>query len=242
MSNDLEEYFYGNTSRLLHKWLHYFKLYDRHFSEFRGRPITLIEIGVFHGGSLQMWKDYFGSEARIIGVDNDPRCVALADEHVQVIIGDQDDRSFLRTLREEVGTVDIVIDDGGHRMTQQIGTFEELWPAVAEGGVYLIEDLHTSYWPEYGGGYRDPTTFLEFAKTLIDKMNAWHTRDACPVDSYTRSLGGMHVYDSVIVFDKAEVVAPTHKMTGVPTFELNEEHRQLLLPPSSAAIPDDNRP
>lgn len=181
MSNDLEAYFYGNTGRLLHKWLHYFKLYDRHFSKFRGRPITLIEIGVFHGGSLQMWKDYFGPEARIVGVDYDPRCLALADEHVQVIIGDQDDRTFLRALRQEIGTVDIVIDDGGHRMSQQIGTFDELWPAVAEGGVYLIEDLHTSYWPEYGGGYGDPTTFVEFAKTLIDKMNAWHTRDAAPL-------------------------------------------------------------
>jgi len=227
--NDLEKYFYNNPGHLIHKWLHYFQIYDRHFSKFRQQPITLIEIGVFHGGSLEMWKNYFGPEARIIGVDLDPRCLTLGDEQVQVILGDQGDRNFLRSLRQEVGTADIVIDDGGHLMTQQIGTFDELWPMVNDGGVYLIEDLHTSYWPEYGGGYRNPDTFIEFAKVLIDQMNAWHAREQVPVTDYTRSLGGMHIYDSVIAFDKATIGPPSHRMTGVPSFELAEEHQNLLL-------------
>jgi hypothetical protein len=190
MMNDLEKYFYNNPGSLVHKWLHYFEIYDRHFRQFRGRKLTLIEFGVFHGGSLATWKDYFGPEARIIGVDIDPRCASLESEEVEVILGDQDDRGFLRSLREDVGAVDIVIDDGGHRMSQQVRTFEELWPAVTDGGVYLIEDLHTSYWPEYGGGVGNPDTFLSFVKVLIDSMHAWHARDQVMVDDYTRTIKG----------------------------------------------------
>ncbi len=179
-----------------------------------------------------MWRDYFGDAARIIGVDSDPRCLAFSDDQTQVILGNQDDRDFLRSLRENLGSVDIVIDDGGHRMSEQIATFEELWPAVVDGGVYLTEDVCTSYWPEYGGGYREPASFIEYAKGLIDKMYAWHARGETAVDSYTRSIAGMHVYDSVVVLDKAIVEEMTQAMTGVPTFEISEELQRLLLPPA----------
>lgn len=176
---------------------------------------------MFHGGSMEMWKHYFGPEARIIGVDVDPQTRAFADEQVEIVIGDQGDRTFLRELRDRVGDVDIFIDDGGHKMHQQIATFEEMWPAVADDGVYLIEDLHTSYWPEYGGGGQDPT-FIEFAKSLIDSINAWHARELHAEDAYTHSIKCMHVYESVIVFDKGVVAPPTDRITGHPQFELNE--------------------
>jgi hypothetical protein len=179
-----------------------------------------------------MWKDYFGPEARIIGVDIDPKCASLGSEQVEVILGDQDDRGFLRSLREEVGSVDIVIDDGGHRMSQQIRTFEELWPAVTDGGVYLIEDLHTSYWPEYGGGVGNPDTFISLVKELIDRMHAWHARDQVTVDDYTRTIKGMHVYDSIVAFDKAEVTPPSDAITGTPSFPLDAGLEKLLIPRS----------
>lgn len=228
MSNDLEDHFYKNTGRLIHKWIHYFDIYDRHFKCYRNRPTTLLEIGVYHGGSLQMWKSYFGPSARIIGLDIDPRCLAFQDEQIEVFIGDQEDREFLQTLRSELGPVDIVIDDGGHHMSQQLTSFNELWPAVVEGGIYLIEDLHTSYWAEYGGGYLRPGTFIEFSKSLVDSINAWHARDQHPVDAYTHSVGGMHIYDSIIVFDKANVAVPEHRMTGTPSFPLDEPARGVF--------------
>jgi hypothetical protein len=92
--------------------------------------------------------------------------------------------------------------------------------AVRDGGVYLVEDLHTSYWDDYGGGYQQPGTFIEYAKNLIDQQNAWHSRDGQVFrpDAYTQTIRGMHVYDSVIVFDKARVERPTHEMTGTPSF------------------------
>lgn len=80
-----------------------------------------------------------------------------------------------------------------------------------------MEDLHTSYWNEYGGGYREPNTFIEYAKNLIDQQNAWHSRGVVPVDEYTSTIRGMHVYDSIIVFDKGNVPKPHHEKTGRPS-------------------------
>ena len=214
-TNPLEAYFYANQGRLIHKWVHYFDIYDRHFASFRNKPVTVVEFGVSQGGSLQMWKHYFGRRARIFGVDIDPRCAALAEPQVQIRIGDQEDRDFLRSLADEIGPIDVLIEDGGHTMGQQIATFEELWPSIVDGGVFLMEDLHTSYWPNYGGGLRRAGTFIEYAKKLIDQQHAWHAReDELVVDQYTRTIRGMHVYDSIIVFDKASVPKPRHRKTG----------------------------
>ena len=163
-----------------------------------------------HGGSLEMWRDYFGPESWVTGVDIDPRCAALASTGIMVITGDQEDRAFLRTLGTRSGTPDIVIDDGGHTMGQQIATLEEMWPQLADGGTYLAEDLHTSYQDGYGGGYQRPGTFIEYVKHLVDTVNAWHSEDpaALAVDGWTRTLAGLHVYDSIVVLDKAPVGRP----------------------------------
>jgi hypothetical protein len=163
-----------------------------------------------------MWKHYFGPKARIFGVDINPACASLGEDQIEIVIGDQEDRGFLRELAERIGDIDVVIEDGGHTMTQQIATFEELWPHVVDGGVYLTEDLHTSYWPAWGGGLRREGTFIEYAKGLIDQQHAWHARrdPSFKVDQYTRTIRGMHVYDSVIVLDKGRVRKPVHRKTG----------------------------
>jgi hypothetical protein len=206
----------NNRRRLIHKWVHYLDIYDRHFTPFRGKRITVVEFGVQHGGSLQMWRKYFGRRAKFYGIDIDPSCMQVAGPGVEIIIGDQEDREFLRSVRDTVGPIDILIEDGGHTMGQQLATFEELWPSIVDGGVFLIEDLHTSYWAEYGGGYRKSGTFIEFAKGLIDQLHAWHAEEGSGliVDEFSRSIRGMHVYDSVIVFDKSNVAAPEDKWTG----------------------------
>jgi cephalosporin hydroxylase len=218
--NPLRAYFENNDGRLIHKWMHYFDIYDRHFRPFRGKPVNVVEFGVSHGGSLQMWKHYFGPRARITGVDIMPKCAQLAEDRIDIVIGDQEDRAFLRSLARELGSVDVLIEDGGHSATQQINTFEEFWPYITNGGVFLMEDLHTSYWPKYDGGYKRPGTFIEYAKDLIDQQHAWHSRekDKFAVNDYTRTIRGMHVYDSIIVFEKAPVPRPTHRRTGTPSF------------------------
>ena len=214
----LRGYFESNPGRLIHKWIHYFEVYEAHFERFRGREVHVVEIGVYYGGSLQMWKHYFGPQARVYGVDVNPACRRFEEERVRVLVGDQADRGFLRSLRAEIPRVDILIDDGGHRMDQQIVTFEELFPHIAEDGVYLCEDLHTSYLPQFGGGYRRSGTFIETAKGLVDQLNAWHSRepDAFKVDDFTRSAHSMHFYPGMLVIEKRPMQMPHARKTGAP--------------------------
>ncbi|WP_051218298.1 class I SAM-dependent methyltransferase [Nocardioides insulae] len=218
--NQLETYFRNNDGRLIHKWLHYFEIYERHFERFRGKKPVVLEFGVSQGGSLQMWRDYFGRGARIHGVDINPRCKSLEQRRTKIFIGDQADRTFLRSIVEEIGRpIDVVIEDGGHYPVQQINTFEEIYPHMSQEGVFLIEDLHTNYWPKkYAGGLRKSGTFIEYAKDLSDQLNAWHSREeSFKVDDFTRTTTSMHFYDSIIVFERGQRVRPTHQMTGTPT-------------------------
>lgn len=191
------------------KWHHYFDIYHNHFCRFREKNVKLLEIGVYQGGSLQMWKNYLGSNAKIYGVDVNPRCKELEEDQIQIFIGDQTDRGFLRKLREEIGTIDIVIDDGGHTMIQQITTFEELFPFVGEVGVYLVEDLHTSYWEDYGGGYQKDGSLRWLVRKYINNFsNAWHSRKLRLLPkilaSFRKELRGKYKMDkSFIEYSKA---------------------------------------
>jgi cephalosporin hydroxylase len=128
--------FRHHLGRRIDKWQHYFEIYDRHFERFRGKRIRVLEIGIDHGGSLQVWKSYFGQDAQIVGLDIDPRCAAYAEDQISVHIGNQSDVGLLKSL----GKFDIVIDDGSHRLQDQLASFETLWPQTRS--VYLIEDCH----------------------------------------------------------------------------------------------------
>jgi len=215
--NDLEKYFENNPGSLISKWQHYFKAYDRHFQRFRDTDVVIAEIGVCHGGSLQMWKHYFGSEASVIGIDINPRSLSFEEDQVKIIIGDQEDRSFLKSLKQQLSRIDILIDDGGHTMSQQINTFEELFPAVSDKGIYVCEDTHTSYWSSFGGGYRKPGTFIEYAKDKVDDINAFHNRqnsEGFDITAFTKSVKSMHFYDSMVVIEKEDREPPQSRHTG----------------------------
>jgi len=219
-ANPLEAYFWHNPGRLIDKWHHYFGIYHRHFAPFRGRSPVVLEIGVYHGGSLQMWRDYFGPGARIVGIDIDPRCRQFEEAQISVLTGDQQDRDFLAQVKRQLPHVDIVIDDGGHTMQQQITAFEELYPHVQPNGIYLCEDVQTSFYPQYGGGYRRQGTFLEFSKDLVDKLYAWYSAEkkVVHVDEFTRGTYALHFYDSVVVVEKRPIQPPTSSRTGKPSF------------------------
>lgn len=188
---------------MVHRWRHYFDIYHRHFARYRGEALTMIEIGIFNGGSLPMWRDYFGPQATIVGVDINPECAKFAEPGIEVVIGDQADRAFLRSLADRYPDAAVVVDDGGHRMNQQIATFEELYPRLRSEGVYLCEDTHSSYMPAFGGGYRQPQTFIEMAKTLVDRLHAQYSQDPKLVaDDFTRTTDSIHFYDSVLVIER----------------------------------------
>lgn len=202
--NPLLAYFVRNGGRIVHKWVDYFEVYHRAFERFRGRPVKFLEIGVQNGGSAHMWRSYFGLQATIIGMDVDPNCRALEAEGFEIWIGDQGDPQLWREFLAKHPDIDIVLDDGGHTMTQQIVTFEALFPALSDGGVYLCEDTHTSYFPSYGGGLRQPGSFHEYVKGLIDDMHAWYHAPAHSLDDawMARNLYSIAVYDSMVVMEK----------------------------------------
>jgi hypothetical protein len=201
--------FLTNDKRIIHKWKHYFPIYERHFKEFVYKPVIFVEIGCGLGGSLQMWKQYFGPHARIIGVDVDPECKKFEEDQIEVFIGQQQDSQFLQNLIDQVGTPDIVLDDGSHIMSHIVASFQFLYPKMAKNGVYMVEDLHTAYWDEYEGGLRKPSTFIELCKNLIDELNADHNRGALPPTEFTKTTLSMHFYDSAAVFERG---ANTKKM------------------------------
>jgi 23S rRNA U2552 (ribose-2'-O)-methylase RlmE/FtsJ len=228
--NDLEKYFRQNNQNLIHKWIHYFDVYDRYFNTFRDKEIVLLEIGVSQGGSLQMWKNYFGPKARIYGIDIDPRCKELEEENIKIFIGSQSDRKFLGEIRRSVPPVDILIDDGGHTMVQQRVTFEELFDHVKENGVYLCEDLHTSYWLTHGGGYRRRGSFIQYSKNFIDLLNAYHSEQrSLRVNKFTQSVDSIHYFDSMIVIEKRKKEKPYAERTGNRRFPEPAESKVLLL-------------
>jgi SAM-dependent methyltransferase len=210
--------FLTNDQRSIHKWKHYFPVYEDHFNRFVNRDVVFIEIGCGEGGSLQMWKRFLGPHARIVGIDVNPKCVAFEEDQIEIRIGDQSDQNFLNRIVEEFGTPDVVLDDGSHVMSHIKASFDLLYPILSRNGIYFVEDLHTAYWDEYEGGFRRKGSFIEYCKSLIDEINADHTRGTLDPTDFTRATHSMHFYDSIVVFEKGR-----HTSKQAPQFG-----RQLL--------------
>ncbi|WP_434621572.1 class I SAM-dependent methyltransferase [Tabrizicola sp. M-4] len=207
---DLLELYASGTERVINKWHHYLPLYDRYFARWRNRPFRFLEIGVSKGGSLDLWRRYFGPEAVIFGIDIDPKCAAFDGISGQVRIGSQDDPAFLARVVEEMGGVDVVLDDGSHLMPHVHKTFEVLFPKLSYGGTYMIEDLHTAYLRRYGGGFRSGENFFNFARRMVDDMHRWYHTHGERRPDLGPDCSGIHIHDSVAVFDKDRPFAPTH--------------------------------
>jgi hypothetical protein len=221
----LQEFFENNKGNCIHKWMHYFEIYDFWFKKYKDQPVVILEIGVYQGGSLNMWRDYFGTEAKIYAIDINPNCKQFESPNTEIFIGSQDDREFLQYIKTQVPKFDILIDDGGHTMNQQIVTFEELYDHVKEDGLYLCEDLHTSYWPEYGGGYKNKNSFIEYSKNFIDYINAWHVSNRkLKVNELTKSAYGLHYYDSILLIEKKSMSRPVVERRGEIIIPLSDFH------------------
>ena len=217
--SQIEDYFYNNEKNLIHKWDHYFEIYDRHFKKYKDKDVVLLEVGVSKGGSLQMWSDYFGKGSKFFGIDIDPRCKEFENENTKIFIGSQSDKKFLGYVKDNIPPVDILIDDGGHYMNQQIILFEELFGYVKKNGVYLCEDTHSSYWLVFGGGYKRRGTFIEYSKNFIDMLNAFHSEQSkYKINNFTKSVNSIHYYDSVLVIEKRKREKPKDVVSGIISF------------------------
>ena len=148
----------------------YFQTYEELFERYINKDITFVEIGVLHGGSLFMWKEYFGEKARIIGIDLNPKALELEKEGFEIYIGSQSDKNFWRKFYNKIGKIDVLLDDGGHSNDQQIITLAESVPNINDGGVLVTEDVHTSYLKKFGNPSR--FSFINYSKHLINTVNS----------------------------------------------------------------------
>lgn len=180
------------------KYTTYFPVYDALFTPYVGRNVTFVEIGVLDGGSLFMWRDFFGPQARIIGIDFNPQAKRWEDEGFEIFIGSQSDEAFWSGFFAAVGNVDILLDDGGHTFEQQIVTTQAVLPHINDGGLLVVEDTHTSYMPEFGGP--SPLSFLGYAKNIADGINYRYSkfRQRKPAEDL---VYGVRFYESFVVFE-----------------------------------------
>jgi hypothetical protein len=216
----LAQMFFGHRGRTIHKWIHYLEIYERHFAPYRNTAVKMLEIGVFKGGSLELWRNYFGDTATIFGIDINPRCADYVTAPNQVRIGSQDDTGFLEKVALEMGIPDIVLDDGSHIGRHQRKSFDILFPLLKPGALYVIEDLHTSYWPgslgggeKFHGGYRRENTAIGHIKQMIDDMHAWYHSSPVTTPAKTE-IGAIHIYDSIVVIEKKHRQQPGHIQVG----------------------------
>jgi len=197
--NRLRSYFDSNKKGPgIWKWLHYFDIYERHLQKYQNKQVTIVEIGVYSGGSLNMWKEYFGDNCRVIGVDIEPNCKSYENEYTDIYIGDQESRSFWKTFKAEVGNVDIIIDDGGHTTPQQIVTLEEMLPFLNSGGVYICEDIH---------GVKNE--FLPYLNGLTRGLNGINIKmtdsekgTSVEANKFQSAIKSIHHYPYAVVIEK----------------------------------------
>ncbi len=210
----------------VHKFHHYFDIYERHFSRFRGTPVRLLEIGVSKGGSLRLWREYFGDDATIAAIDIDEACRRYDGVHGAVRIGDQTDETFLRAVHAELGPFDIVIDDGGHNPRHQLASFCVLYPLLTAQGLYLCEDTMVNYWPKRRDLGPD-LTFMSVAVQIAERLTEPHyprrnwdrfaekpsgRPGSIETPAVVAATRGVHFYDSIVVFERGVRAEPYHEL------------------------------
>lgn len=198
---------YFNLEKFSTKWDPYLDAYEKHFSKFVGTEPTMLEIGVADGGSIELWLKYFG-KSTIYGIDADPKWLEhkyTQEGKVQLDFGDQGDPNFWDMYLKDKPLFDIILDDGGHEMGQQVVTMLKAFPHLKDGGVFMVEDTHTSYWKEWGGGFRSPSSYIEFTKNLVDLLHSQHLKEITPPPELHKifsSISSITYYNSMVVFEK----------------------------------------
>jgi hypothetical protein len=144
--------------------------YEKYLPFKRDEKLRILEIGILDGKSLKMWKEYFFN-SHIVGIDINPECKQYEEERISVEIGSQIDGDFLLRLSQQYGPFDMILDDGSHLNEHVIFSFEHLFSFLKSQGVYIVEDMVTSYWPWYGGGLLNSKSSVEYFKKLCDDVS-----------------------------------------------------------------------
>jgi hypothetical protein len=173
---DFESVSLSRIGKMSDKWASYPPVYAEVINQLRIDIKSILEIGVQKGGSLEAWVAACPEVDFVVGVDIDPECgdLCFKDQRIQVIIGDATSSATAREIKRVSPSFEIIVDDGSHSSPDIIQAFGRYLPHLTPGGAYVIEDLHCSYWPNWGGGLATPTSAISFLKRLVDVVNSEH--------------------------------------------------------------------
>ena len=186
------------------KWDNYFNIYSNILKKFVIKKIIFVEVGVGNGGSLFMWKKFFGKKARIIGIELNPEAKKLEKSGFEIFIGDQANPNFWKNFYKQVGKIDILLDDGGHKNIQQITTFMESIRYINNGGKIIVEDTHTSFMKKKG--FKNPSkySFINFCFHLIENMHRRNPMLEKNLNYYSKKIKQINFHDSIVEIDITE--------------------------------------
>jgi hypothetical protein len=190
---------YNRSEYLSTKHSSYFLIYEELFRRFVGKKFTFVEIGILNGGSLFMWRDYFGKQARIIGIDLNPFAKRWEKEGFEVYIGDQSSPKFWNDFFKSVGNADVILDDGGHTNEQQVITTVNCIPYINDGGLLVVEDTHTSYMTQFGNPSKH--SFINYTKFLIDDINSRFPIFPAFQNTFRNEVYSIRIFQSVVCFE-----------------------------------------
>ena len=177
----------------------FFQVYEQIFRKYVGQRIVFVEVGVLNGGSLFMWRNYFGPNARIIGVEINPIAKRWEEDGFEIYIGSQSDPQFWDEFYQKTGPVDILLDDGGHTNPQQIVTVHKAIANVNDGGVIVVEDVHASYLRQFGNPSK--YSFLKFAHRVVDAVNSRVPAVKAVRSDYGTRVFSVCFFESIVVFN-----------------------------------------
>ena len=215
----------------------YFQVYEELLSKYRNKKITFVEVGVLNGGSLFMWRDFFGPESRIIGVDFNPLAKRWEEDGFEIFIGSQSSPDFWRDFFSSIGMVDVLLDDGGHTNEQQIVTTHQSIPFIKDGGLLIVEDVHASYFKDFGNPSK--YSFINYAKLFIDGINARFPGVEVVKNMFRDAVYSAHFYDSIVAFsvDRRKCFVSSWTSNEGQTFEAEDyRHHDSLARKTNQAL------
>ncbi len=192
--------YFKKSDRLSLKWDSYFLVYDKIFKKYKNKNIKFVEVGVANGGSLFIWRKFFGKKAKIIGIDANPYSKKLSKYGFKIYTGDQSDPNFWKKFFKKEGKIDIVLDDGGHKNLQQISTVHYTLPYIKDGGMIVVEDMATSYLKKE---FYNPSkfSFISFCNKIIEFINYRSGLIKKKMNFYSKKIYSIEFFDSIAVLN-----------------------------------------
>lgn len=181
------------------KHRNYFPIYENLLNKFINKKITFVEIGTLNGGSLFMWRNYLGKNARIIGIDLNPAAKKWINYGFEIYIGDQNSSNFWKKILKKIKNIDVLLDDGAHTNRAQIMTTTSCLPYIRDGGLLLVEDVHTSYQKEFGNPSK--YSFINYSKFLIDDINTRFPNIVLKQNSFKKLIYSIQFFESIVCFN-----------------------------------------